>query len=106
MIASNSLEKGLTSAEIDVKMFDEVCEAVIGRTFDWTNEQLSRILDAGRSVDTRVSFGSPNPIQCGVMIKALRDDLTIDNDRFNSFDGKIAHAKETLRKQVLEFFEA
>ncbi len=106
IIASNSLEKGLTSAEIDVKMLDEAGEAVIGRTFGWTNEKLSRILDARRSVDTRISFGSPSPIQCGAMIKALRDDLAKDNERFSSFGEKIANAKATLQKRILEFFEA
>lgn len=67
-IVRDCLENGLTSADISSEMLDNASVYFTGKVFQWPEEKIRRVLDAGNSVSNRGSYGGPSPQECRAMM--------------------------------------
>jgi argininosuccinate lyase len=83
-------ERGLASLLADAS------NEVLGRTFAYSEEELTRILSPRHFVEIRRTFGGPAPEETARAASASRERLEADESWWTTTSGTLARAEQTL----------
>lgn len=77
-VVSDCLDNGYTSKDITIELINNACEVHASKTIKWSQEYLNNIIDAGYSVKSKQSLGSPSPVESNNSICKLQKSLDKD----------------------------
>jgi argininosuccinate lyase len=78
----------------------EASTAVLGRSLDYTEADLARILSARHFVDVRTTYGGPSPKETGRAIAESQRKLGADRESWQARRHALANAESLLQAEV------
>lgn len=102
-VVGEAVNLGLDASGITPEMLDKAALKFAGRTFSWTNEQLTRALDSKYSVEMKRSLGAAAPDEVAKMLDSTKEKLLQDRESVAELEIFQKAAMEKLEKTVAEY---
>lgn len=101
-IVSDCLDSGLSAQDITTEMLNNAGKIYASRTFNWTQDHISKVLNANYSVNNKPSLGSPSPKECERMIQKLEKELANDIQVYHNIIQELELSSIKLLKEVVQ----
>ncbi len=99
-VVSECVDLGLSANEISIEMLNAAAETCASRTFDWTQEDISRVLNSTYSVNNKFSLGSPSPKESEKTIENLKKKLGDDYKMYEGLEKSLILSRESLKEDI------
>ncbi|MEL7623750.1 MAG: argininosuccinate lyase [Clostridiales bacterium] len=102
-MVSQCLDNGLDASQMTVEMLNNASEEFAAKTFGWSQQELSSVLDSVNSVHNKSDYGAPSPKECQDMILRLSQKLDQDRASFLELLDDLRSAREKLEAEISKF---
>ncbi len=97
------LDKGLDASQMTVEMLNNAGKEFASKTFDWSRQELSSLLDSVNSVHNKYDYGAPSPKECRNMIDQLLKKLDEDRASYQELLDGLQAAEQRLDAEIRRF---
>jgi argininosuccinate lyase len=108
-VVSECVEKGINSDGITIEMINNVGKIYALRTFDWTQDDVNKLLNATYSVENKLSLGSPSQKESANSIskleKGLDKDVQVYENRVKELELSEINLENEMSKIKLSYAE-
>ena len=99
-VVSECVEKGIDSDGITIEMINDAGKTYASRTFDWTQDDVNKLLNATYSVENKLSLGSPSQKESANSISKLEKGLDKDVQVYEYKINELEQSKSKLFSQI------
>jgi len=99
-LVSECIDKGLSTQDITIEMLNNVANNCISRTFNWTQNDIGKVLNAFCSVNNKQSLGSPSPKESERMIQELKKGLNKDVKDYQNIIDELTQSSVKLKNEI------
>ena len=102
-LVKTAVHAGMTSDDLTIAMLNQAAQAVLGRSLDFSEEQLSRALDVEQFVAVRTGPGGVAAVATAALLDRQTGDLLGDRDWLAAATQRLAAAKKLRQRAIADY---